>query len=170
MALKVLVVVAVLAIAFVIVKVVRGNAKYIHGKELTCESNLRIIYLAQWHLPSQTQGLSPDKATAYALGSDMGWIASSEEVKYLGWDDSGRGHPDMSGFSDSIFCFDDPQVEEKLKQVPSVTKFTAASDIPPSSYVWYPKDDSLLLAACPYHHIAVRMDTGEIVPWRADED
>ncbi|MFB3881862.1 MAG: hypothetical protein ACE149_11400 [Armatimonadota bacterium] len=148
--------------------VLRGHAKVVGGKALTCESNLRLIYLAQQHLPAQTWGLPPDKATAYALGNDMGWTASSEEVRYLGWDARGGGHPDMSGLSDAVFCFDDPEFDAKMKQVPTVTSFTAAGNIPSSSYHWYPQSDPQVIAACPYHHIAVREDTGEIVPWHAD--
>jgi hypothetical protein len=164
-----LVVVAVLAVAGTAAKLLHSHIKSVRGKALTCRTNLRLIFLAQRHLPRQATGLPPDKATAYALGNDRGWTASSEEVRYLGWDARGGSSPDMSGFSDAIYCFDDPDFEAKIKQVPVVTAFTAASDIPPSSYLWYPKDRPGVLAACPYHGIAVLEETGEIVPWTTPE-
>lgn len=157
-------VLAVLALAWVALDLVRARVKAVRGSALTCETNLRLIYLAQRHLPPSTRGLPPDKATAYALANDTGWTASSEEVRYLGWDARGGRHPDMSGLYGAIYCFDDPRPGE----APIVTSLTASSDIPPSSYVWRPEDAPHLLAACPYHHLAVRQDTGEIVPWNGD--
>ncbi len=154
------------ATLWVLIGLTLGHANVVRGKVLTCENNLRLLYLAQWHLPPGTQGLPQDKRTVYALANDMGWTATVEEVEYLGW--KGGGHPDMSGQSDAIYCFDDPDVETKMEQVPVITSFTAASDIPPSSYVWYPESNPQLLAACPYHRLAVRVDTGELVSWITD--
>lgn len=137
---------------------------------LTCEDHLRMIYVAQKHLPRGTSDLPLEKAVAYALATNTGWIATPEEAAYLHQTDAESSAPySLGAYAEVIYCFADPAHSEKAASVGNLTTFTSSDQIAPSSYVWLPEEEPEILAACPYHHIAVRKDDGEIVPWKADK-
>jgi len=155
-------VVTLLAGAVVWVRLARTR----HSYAATCKHNLCYIYVVWHHVPRALADLPPDKRVAYSFCSGCRkWKASEEELAYL------KGHgfwpPDWYGWHlpDIIYCYADPAHRDKIATVADMSIFTGAADIAPSSYVWLPDDQPNVLAACPYHNIAVRRDTGEIVPW-----
>lgn len=130
-----------------------------------CEVCLRTIYLARRHLPRDIGDLPLEKAVAYTLGQDVGWMATPEEQTYLHAPEVFGDGVDISGQPDMIYCPADPAYRKESASVANMNTFTPSDQIAPSSYLWLPKDHPDWLTACPYHHLAVRQADGRIVSW-----
>ncbi len=126
------------------------------------------MYVIYQHIPYDLLNLPPEKAISYSFCAGcVPWEPTEVERRYLV--DHGVGLPAEYGWSSSgfIYCDEDPDYSEKASSVANMTVYTATADIPPSSYVWLPPEKPEILAACPFHHIAVRKDTGEIIEWES---
>ena len=140
-------------------------------RTFTCESNLRLMYVIYQHVPYELWSLPPEKAISYSFCDGCRqWRATEQEREYLR--QHGVGQPEDFGWSLTglIYCYEDPEYAEKAAAIANMTVYTASTDIPPSSYVWLPADRPEILAACPYHHLAVLAETGEIIPWHPAHD
>jgi len=137
----------------------------------SCEMQLRLIHVISHHVPDGLSGLPPEKAISYSFcGGCEHWTPTQEERKYL--TEHHVGQPEDFGWElpGLIYCYEDLGCEEKLAAVANMTMYTPATDLPPSSYLWLPAERPDVLVACPYHHVAILAETGELVPWPAEHD
>jgi hypothetical protein len=156
-------VLALIAAGLAAVLVYRDEAR---TRRRTCEYQLRLMYVIWHHVPSELLSLPPDKAISYSFCDGCRqWTPTEQEREYLARHNVSQ--PEAYGWSLTglIYCYNDPECDQKGAAVANMTPYTAAASIPASSYVWYPKGQPEVLAGCPYHHIAVLRDTGEIIAW-----
>ena len=157
-----------LLVTTLILRAMMRQREFAELHERTCEDHLRLLYVACRRLPEGYWGLPIDKAVAYTFASNADMQATHDEMAYLGYEATGP-RLDLSTMAEVIYCFEDPQHDVKARSVENLTTFSPAGDIMPSSYVWLPRRHPEVLAACPYHKIAIRSDDGEIVEWAGEE-